>query len=210
MEWTSLAKDPVVPLRCLHHRRLCRHHRIQPRAPVPNDNGGNELDVLKYWRKTGIDQTPNSCLHRPRTCQPYPCRRNSVSLFESCYIGLVRSPSPRKSGASWSVPPRRTHRPRSPGLRGGHAVPVVGFMAAASPVHQALPNAAQVFGPLTVTKPTPFSPWTSTPEKRPKWLRPQNTPGGSPISDLLAAAHARAAMLRKETPWPAPSKRKKH
>jgi len=90
-----------------------------------NDNGANELDVLNYWRKTGIAD---------RTIQAYialePRNRNHVMaaiyLFGGCYIGVMLPLSAQKQRV-WAVPPEGPTGRGSPNSWGGHAVPVVAY-----------------------------------------------------------------------------------
>jgi hypothetical protein len=92
-----------------------------------NDNGAVELDVLNYWRKTGIGQ---------HTIEAYvalePKNRNHVRdciyLFGGCYIGLAL-PVSAQDQRTWSVPPEGTKGRGAPGSWGGHAVVVVGYNA---------------------------------------------------------------------------------
>ena len=89
------------------------------------DQGAVELDVLNYWRKTGIAGhkidafavlEPKNELHI----------RDSVYLFGGCYIG-VQLPVSAQDKNSWDVPPYGTWGDGEPGSWGGHAVPVVGY-----------------------------------------------------------------------------------
>jgi hypothetical protein len=90
-----------------------------------NDNGANELDVLNYWRQTGIGG---------RKIIAYaalePQNRNHVEdatdLFGGCYIGLALPISAQRQTV-WTVPPGGPTGPGAPGSWGGHAVPVVAY-----------------------------------------------------------------------------------
>lgn len=90
-----------------------------------NDNGANELDVLNYWRKTGIAD---------RKIQAYvalePRNRNhvlaAVYLFGGCYIG-VQLPLSAQKQRVWAVPPEGPTGRGAPNSWGGHAVPVVAY-----------------------------------------------------------------------------------
>ena len=92
-----------------------------------NDNGAVELDVLNYWRKTGIARhkigafvalEPSNHTHV----------MDAVYIFEGCYIGL-QLPISAQGQQIWAVPPQGTSGPGAPGSWGGHAVPVVGYDA---------------------------------------------------------------------------------
>ena len=124
MEWTSLAKDPVVPSDASIIDAYAAITGYNPRTGA-NDNGANELDVLKYWRKTGIDKRKILAYIALEPAN-HTHVEDSVSLFESCYIGLALPVSAQKQTV-WSVPPGGPTGPGAPGSWGGHAVPVVGY-----------------------------------------------------------------------------------
>jgi len=96
-----------------------------------NDNGANEIDVLNYWRQTGIAGhkigayvalEPSNHTHI----------MDSVYIFEGCYIGLALPTSAQaqvQNHQPWSVPPGGPTGDGQPGSWGGHAVPVVGYDA---------------------------------------------------------------------------------
>jgi hypothetical protein len=89
-----------------------------------SDQGACALDVLNYWRQTGIGGhqigafvglEPDNILHV----------QNAILLFEACYIGLAL-PLYAENQDVWSIPPV----PPTDGSDqpwGGHAVPIVGY-----------------------------------------------------------------------------------
>lgn len=90
-----------------------------------HDNGAVELDVLNYWRKTGIaahsiaafvSLEPSNHTHI----------MDAVYIFGGCYIG-VQLPLSAQGQEVWAVPPQGTTGPGAPGSWGGHAVPVVAY-----------------------------------------------------------------------------------
>jgi hypothetical protein len=94
-------------------------------ATGANDNGANELDVLNYWRKTGVGGRtivayvalePGNHLHV----------QDAVFLFGGCYIGLAM-PVSAQTQKVWSVPPGGAVGQGAPGSWGGHAVNVVAY-----------------------------------------------------------------------------------
>ena len=98
----------------------------QPGKPA-TDRGAVELDVLKYWRKTGIGG------HRILAfvaVEPGEIDqiKTSIELFGGCYIGLELPLSAQKQRV-WSVPPSGAKGKAKPGSWGGHAVPVVAYDA---------------------------------------------------------------------------------
>lgn len=89
------------------------------------DNGAVELDVLNYWRKTGIgghkiagyvSLTPKNRDHV----------RLSVDLLGGCYLG-ISLPKTILDQEMWTVPESGPVGDAAPGSLGGHAVPVVNY-----------------------------------------------------------------------------------
>jgi hypothetical protein len=89
------------------------------------DRGAVELDVLRYWRKTGIGGTkidafvalePKNHLHV----------QAAVELFGGSYIGVALPISAQKH-AVWSVPPGGPTGTGAPGSWGGHAVVIEAY-----------------------------------------------------------------------------------
>jgi len=92
-----------------------------------NDNGANEIDVLNYWRKTGIG---NHKIDAYVALEPgnHDHVRAGVFLFGGCYIGLAL-PISAQTQRVWAVPPHGAHGHGAPGSWGGHAVPVIAYDA---------------------------------------------------------------------------------
>jgi hypothetical protein len=94
-----------------------------------NDNGAVVLDVLNYWRKTGIAGRKITAYAAvgPQDAQRI---RQAVSLFGGCYLGL-QLPLIAAGQALWSsIPgPEAAGHPSDadPGSWGGHAVVAVGY-----------------------------------------------------------------------------------
>jgi hypothetical protein len=94
-----------------------------------NDNGAVEIDVLNYWRQSGIAG------HRIGAYVALePSNQNhvmdSVYIFEGCYIGLqlpISAQEQVQNHQPWSVPPGGPTAGGKPGSWGGHAVPVVAY-----------------------------------------------------------------------------------
>lgn len=89
------------------------------------DRGAYCLDVMNYWRKTGlggrkitayVGAEPHNVSHI----------RAGIYLFGGCYIGLDL-PLSAQGQAVWSVPPGGPTGRGRPGSWGGHAVWVINF-----------------------------------------------------------------------------------
>ncbi len=124
MDWTSLGGNPV---------QVTDSQVIQAYAAVTGfdpttglgDNGAVELDILNYWRKTGMAGhtitayaalTPGDTNHV----------KIATDLFCGVYIGL-QLPTSAQTQDVWDVPPGGTVGTGAPGSWGGHAVCVVGY-----------------------------------------------------------------------------------
>lgn len=129
MEWTANAgKKMFTPT---DKQIIAAYSAITGYNPTTgaNDNGANEVDVLNYWRQTGIaghkigafvSLEPSNHTHV----------MDGVYIFEGCYIGLSLPTSAQaqvQNHQPWSVPPGGTTGDGKPGSWGGHAVPVVAY-----------------------------------------------------------------------------------
>jgi len=131
MEWTTNSgKKMVTPT---DKQIVAAYSAITGYNPATgaNDNGAVEIDVLNYWRQSGIAAhkigayvalEPSNHIHI----------MDSVYIFEGCYIGLqlpVSAQAQVKNHQPWSVPPGGPTGDGKPGSWGGHAVPVVAYDA---------------------------------------------------------------------------------
>lgn len=93
-----------------------------------NDNGAVVLDVLNYWRKTGIGGHTIEAFVSIDPQNLDHCRL-ATFLFGGLYLGLSLPATAQGSiGDEWSVTPRwRWRAADNPGSWGGHAVPVVAY-----------------------------------------------------------------------------------
>lgn len=90
-----------------------------------NDNGAACIDVLNYWRKTGVGgrtinsyaQVAVSNLHEVQA---------SIYLFGFAYIGLGLPISAQNQPKVWSLPPSLAGN-GAPGSWGGHCVIITGW-----------------------------------------------------------------------------------
>ncbi|MCI4326721.1 MAG: hypothetical protein L3K16_03675 [Thermoplasmata archaeon] len=125
-EWTTDAGDPVIVPDAEIIAAYAAVSGYDP-ATGSHDVGANELDVLNYWRKTGIG---GHAIQAYVALEPGNLDhvRDSVSLFGNCYIGLAL-PISAQTQEVWSVPTGGAVGDGAPGSWGGHAVPVVAYDA---------------------------------------------------------------------------------
>jgi len=92
-----------------------------------NDNGAAELDVLKYWRSTGIGRHKISAFVSVEPGNHLSIKQ-AAYLFGGCYIGVALPVSAQQQDV-WTVPAGGPVGPGAPGSWGGHAVNVVAYDA---------------------------------------------------------------------------------
>lgn len=129
MEWTANAQKKMVTPS--DKQIVAAYSAITGYNPTTgaNDNGAVELDVLNYWRQTGI---AGHKIGAYMALEPanHTHIMDSVYIFEGCYIGLqlpVSAQAQVQNHQPWSVPPGGTTGDGKPGSWGGHAVPVVAY-----------------------------------------------------------------------------------
>jgi hypothetical protein len=95
------------------------------------DAGASMLDVLKYWRKSGIggDKIIGFTQLQPHSTIEV---KDSISLFGSCYIGVslpdfVVAPGADLVKTPWVVPPQGPVGDAAPNPDNGHWIPAVGY-----------------------------------------------------------------------------------
>ena len=129
MEWTANAGKKMV--KPTDKQIVAAYSAITGYNPATgaNDNGAVEIDVLNYWRQSGIAKhkigayvalEPSNHIHI----------MDSVYIFEGCYIGLqlpVSAQAQVQNHQPWSVPPGGPTGDGKPDSWGGHAVPVVAY-----------------------------------------------------------------------------------
>lgn len=91
------------------------------------DRGAVELDVLKYWRATGVGgyKIDAFVALEPKNHQHIEA---AVDLFGGAYIGLSLPLSAQRQNV-WSVPPGGPSGTGAPGSWGGHAVVIEAYDA---------------------------------------------------------------------------------
>jgi len=129
MEWTANAgKKMVTPS---DKQIVAAYSAITGYNPTTgaNDNGAVEVDVLNYWRQTGIAGHKIGAF-----VSLEPSNHNhimdAVYIFQGCYIGMqlpVSAQAQVQNHQPWSVPPGGPTGDGKPGSWGGHAVPAVAY-----------------------------------------------------------------------------------
>jgi len=129
MEWTANAgKKMVTPT---DKQIVAAYSAITGYNPTTgaNDNGAVEVDVLNYWRQSGIAGHKIGAYVALEPAN-HSHIMDSVYIFEGCYIGLqlpISAQAQVQNHQPWSVPPGGTTGDGKPGSWGGHAVPVVAY-----------------------------------------------------------------------------------
>jgi len=122
--WTSNASIEITPS---DDDIIAAYSAVSGYNPITgeNDDGAVELDVLNYWRKTGV---AGHKIDAYTACEPrnHAHVKAAVYLFGGCYIGLAL-PLSAQNQAVWSVPSWGLHGSGAPGSWGGHACSVVAF-----------------------------------------------------------------------------------
>jgi hypothetical protein len=147
--WTMMANDNIGDCTCAaagHLIELWTANNNEEQIPAdgdiisayeaitgynPNDpstdQGGVELDVLNYWRATGI---ANHKIEAFVSVGPDNTDhvRSAVYIFGGCYIGLGLPKSAQNQDV-WDVPAGGATGDGAARSWGGHAVPVIGYDA---------------------------------------------------------------------------------
>lgn len=97
------------------------------------DRGAAMLDVLKFWRTTGIGGDRIEAFAQLQPQSPSEAR-DAVYLFGNCYLGLALpdfavAPGSDFLATSWSVPPQGPVGVAAPNPENGHCVPIVAYDA---------------------------------------------------------------------------------
>jgi len=95
------------------------------------DAGASMLDVLKYWRKTGIGGDKILAFTQLQSRSVIQVR-DSVSLFGACYIGVSLPDFAIAPGADvlttpWVLPPQGPVGDAAANPDNGHCIPAVGY-----------------------------------------------------------------------------------
>ena len=131
MEWTANAgKKMVTPTDAQIVAAYSAITGYNPQTGA-NDNGAVEIDVLNYWRQSGLagDKIGAYVALEPAN---HTHIMDAVYIFEGCYIGLQLPNSAKaqtQNHQPWSVPPGGAVGDGAKGSWGGHAIPVVAYDA---------------------------------------------------------------------------------
>lgn len=124
-QWTTFAghKEANIPDNAI----LKAHEAVSGYVPgePQTDNGAVMLDVLNYWRQTGIGGHKITAFASV-PLQRFNLIRMSISMFGSVYLG-IQLPLSAQGQNIWEVPPEGPTGDGSPGSWGGHCVPIVGY-----------------------------------------------------------------------------------
>jgi hypothetical protein len=125
--WTGNAQaSPVIipdPDILAAYEGSCGYNPADPST----DQGGVEIDVLNYWRNTGVGGHKISAYASVNVQHSIEIQQ-AIALFGGIYIGVALPISAQSQvGGVWDV---GTGPNGQAGSWGGHAVPVVGYSAA--------------------------------------------------------------------------------
>jgi hypothetical protein len=125
-QWTAFAGDPFTPA---DQQILDAYEAIGGYKPGDHatDHGAHALDVLNYWRKTGIagHKILGYVSVDPKNRMEV---MDSVVLFGNCFVGF-QLPLSTETQTHWAVPQGGAKGSGARGSRGGHAIPIVGYNA---------------------------------------------------------------------------------
>jgi hypothetical protein len=125
-QWTTYASQTIIAPDTAVLKAYEDVGGYNPADPS-TDNGAIILDVLNYWRKTGIGgrQILAYAVLEPKNHMQF---KDSVVLFGNCYIG-VALPVSAQNQSVWAVPQGGPTGQGAPGSWGGHAIPIVSYDA---------------------------------------------------------------------------------
>jgi len=91
------------------------------------------LDVLKYWRKTGIGGDKISAFVQLEPKNDIQAK-DAIHIFGNCYIGVALPnfavvPGTNYLDTPWVVPPQGPVGDAAPNPQNGHCIPAVGYDA---------------------------------------------------------------------------------
>lgn len=131
LQWSTYAGTPK---RITDAEILTAYEAVSGYIPgdPSTDNGAVILDVLNYWRKTGIGGDKLSA-YVSVNWQDREELKQAIALFGNVNIGIQLPISAQNTTAGgngfqvWEVPAGGAVDDGSPGSWGGHCVPIVGF-----------------------------------------------------------------------------------
>jgi len=99
-------------------------------TPPPPDEGCDMLTVLRYWRKTGLDQHKVTAF-TSLTLKDHTQAKSAIDLFGGIYIGVALPNftvnSQDMTSVPWVVPPGGPVGDAAPNQNNGHCIPAVGY-----------------------------------------------------------------------------------
>jgi hypothetical protein len=123
-QWTTYSGKPFTPT---DQQVVAAYAAITGYNPSTgaNDNGALLIDVLNYWRRTGIAGRKILAFAalEPKNHTDF---KDALYLFGNVYIG-VALPLSAQNQAVWAVPPGGPTGRGAPGSWGGHAIPIVAY-----------------------------------------------------------------------------------
>ncbi|MDE2107117.1 MAG: hypothetical protein KGL39_58460 [Patescibacteria group bacterium] len=124
MDWSSNANKLVTPS---DHDILKAYEDVSGYNPANprSDNGAAELDVLNYWRNTGIAGHKILAFVQVNVKNVNHVKA-AIQLFGGVYAG-VQLPVSAQGKSEWVMPQLGMPQDVIPGSWGGHAIPIVAF-----------------------------------------------------------------------------------
>lgn len=122
--WTAAGRGHAVEIS--ERAVLAAFDHVKLRDPLTGEEGAVELDVLRYWRSTGIGRHKIGAYARVSVHDP-TLVKTAAWLFGGLYIGL-QLPLAARAQAVWDWTGSLSG-PARPGSWGGHAVDVVRYDA---------------------------------------------------------------------------------
>jgi len=120
--WTAAARGKATEIS--EHAVLAAFDKVKSVDPETGEAGAVELDVLNYWRKTGIGGHKIGAFARVSVHDATLVRAGTY-LFGGLYLGLAL-PITAQNQDIWDWT-GSLHGDAAPGSWGGHAVDVVGY-----------------------------------------------------------------------------------
>lgn len=123
-QWTTYAGTQMVPKDADILKAYEAVGGYVPGDPS-TDRGAVILDVLNYWRATGV---AGHKILAFASLEPHNHDevKDAIALFGNCYIG-VQLPISAQNQTVWAVPPGGPTGQGAPGSWGGHAIPIVEY-----------------------------------------------------------------------------------
>jgi hypothetical protein len=127
--WTANAATEVTP----PDQTILSFYEHFVGTPPPPDQGCNMLSVLRYWRKTGLDQHKVYAF-ASLELQNQLQAQNAISLLGGIYLGVQLPDFTVPQGGDWmtipwAVPANGPTGTAAPNPQNGHCIPAVGYDA---------------------------------------------------------------------------------